>query len=114
MTSYKITYSEESLSPEYISSTGEEFVFATTYPGGEKYGYPLWHKWPMVLGGELSYQDYVGRKGKLEDRIIYEPSGISKFRKAVMENGEVLYLDVAGNIPPNGIYFQLATLNLSE
>jgi len=68
----------------------------------------------MVLGGELSYQDYVGRKGKLEDRIIYEPSGISKFRKAVMENGEVLYLDVAGNIPPNGIYFQLATLNLSE
>lgn len=105
MTSYKITYSEESLLPEYISSTGEEFVFATTYAGGEKYGYPLWHKWPMVSGGELSYQDYVGRKGKLEDRIIYESSGISKFRKAVMENGEALYVQVIKNIPPIGIYF---------
>jgi hypothetical protein len=105
VTSYKITYSEGSLSPEYISSTGEEFVFATTYPDGEKYGYQLWHKWPMVSGGKLSYQDYVGRKGKLEESIIYESSGISKFRKAVMENGEVLYVHVIGNVYLSGIYF---------
>lgn len=101
----KVVNAESPTSFEYNSSTGEEFIFAFLYPGGEKYGYQLWNKQPEVTGEALPYDDYVGRKGKLEPDIIFSSSRISKFRKAILENGEILYVYVVGDYQPHNIYF---------
>lgn len=109
--STNICLAKPSQNADYSTSEGEEFVFAKTYPGGEKYGYQGWSKQPTTYkNGKLSYEEYVGRKGKIEDAITYDPnqSGFisekskSKFRKAILENGEVVYAHlVAGSLPHN-------------
>lgn len=101
----KALNAESPTSSEYISSKGEEFIFTNTYPGGEKYGYLMWHKKPEGYGGSLSYDVYCGRKGKLEPGIIYSSSRISKFRRAILENGEILYVNIIGDRTPDNIYF---------
>ncbi|WP_287372291.1 hypothetical protein [Prosthecochloris sp.] len=104
---------KSSQTADYSTAEGEEFVFAKTYPGGEKYGYQLWHKQLTgYRGTSLPYEEYVGRKGKIETTITYDPSqsrfisekSKSKFRKAVLENGEVVYAYLVSNSLPDNIY----------
>ncbi|WP_294344791.1 hypothetical protein [Prosthecochloris sp.] len=104
---------KSSQTADYSRAEGEEFVFAKTFPGGEKYGYQGWSKRPTTYkGGKLSYDEYVGRKGKIETTITFDPSqshyisekSKSKFRKAVLENGEVVYVHLVSNSLPHNIY----------
>lgn len=101
----KVVNAESPTSSEYNSSTGEEFIFATTFAGGEEYGYLKWSKKPEFYAGGVPYADYVGRKGKLEHDYIYGPLKLLKFRKAILENGEILYVETAENNKLQDVHF---------
>lgn len=93
---------------DYTNIQGEQFTFAQTFKGGEKYGYQFWGTKPDTSSPNLSYENYVGKSGKLTSEKLYSThSRISFHRKAVLENCEEVYIRLfEGSESYNGIYFE--------
>ena len=75
---------------------GDLFEFVPTYPGGERFGYYGWKAHPDA-NRRLTYFDYVGRKGKLTPEIV--SSGGALYRKAILENCEVVFAETSKEYP---------------
>jgi len=75
---------------------GDLFEFIPNYPGGERYGYYSWKTHPEAAR-RLPYFDYVGRKGKLTPEII--TAADSLYRKAILENCQVVYAEISKEYP---------------
>lgn len=88
---------------DYPNLKGEEVTFRQTYPGGEKYGYQSSYSKPDVGARHLSYEPYVGKKGKLQDGVIEDRFGISKFKHVILENCESVYAHLVGNELPKDV-----------
>lgn len=88
----------------YAAVKGDHFVFATTYAGGERFGYPHWYA-TVNVDQTLPYEPYVGRKGKLTPEVISpKERRYYDLRKAVLENCEVVYTAVDRSVP---IYWEI-------
>lgn len=75
---------------------GDLFEFIPNYPGGERYGYHSWKTRPDATR-RLPYFDYVGRKGKLTPEIITVANSL--YRKAILENCEVVFAEISKEYP---------------
>lgn len=80
----------------FAQINGDLFEFLPNYPGGERYGYYGWKTTPDATR-RLLYFPYVGRKGKLTPEII--TSGNSLYRKAILENCEVVFAEISKEYP---------------
>jgi hypothetical protein len=101
--------SADKLKPcEYASVKGDEFVFEPQLStGGDKYDYLSWY---YQLGdtnkNHLSYDDYVGKHGKMTGEIIGGPGSIMTYEKAIVENCDIVYVEMNEAKPDTmGIYF---------
>lgn len=88
---------------DYQNLKGEEITFRQTFPGGEKYGYQSLYSKPDSDALHPSYEPYVGKKGKLQDGVIEDRFGISKFKHVILENCESVYANLVGNELPDDI-----------
>jgi hypothetical protein len=73
----------------YENIVGDIFTFTPIWQGGEKYGYM---NWVSASGlnpfSDLSHEIYHGKKGKLTNEFMdYN----NNFRKAVLEDNEIVY-----------------------
>lgn len=75
---------------------GDPFEFVPNYPGGERYGYFSWKTHPDSTK-RLTYFDYVGRKGKLTSETV--TTSDSLYRKAILENCEVVFAEISKEYP---------------
>lgn len=80
----------------YEKVDGDPFEFVPTYPGGEGGGYFGWKAHPDSTK-RLSYFNYMGRKGKLTAEI--STSNDSLYRKAILENCEVVFAVISKEYP---------------
>lgn len=97
----------EPASCDYANIQGEEFTFATRYSGGEKYGYQSWRDQPNTYPSKsLSYEKYVGKKGKItSEKITEKYSNLFHFEKAILDNCETVYVNVQTAKPSyNDVY----------
>ena len=84
---------------DYASTEGDPFVFATTYAGGERFGYQHWRA-RLKADQHLPYEPYVGRKGKLTAEVISSKDHkYFDLQKAVLENCEIVYTEVSKSDP---------------
>jgi hypothetical protein len=81
---------------DFARIAGDLFEFVPSYPGGERHGYYSWKNEPNATR-RLPYFDYVGRKGKLTAEIVSAPDSL--YRKAVLENCEVVYVQTSREYP---------------
>lgn len=88
---------------DYQNLNGEEVTFRQTYPSGEKYGYQSWYSKPDVGARQLPYEPYVGKKGKVQDGVIEDRFGISKFKQVILENCESVYANLVSNELPENV-----------
>lgn len=91
---------------DYAGMKGEEITFKQTYPGGEKYGYQSWYSKPSIASRSLPYEPYVGRKGKVAEEVVSD-SGISRFKRVVLDNCETVYANLVGGDMPTDVYSSL-------
>jgi hypothetical protein len=82
---------------------GKKSPFAQTYPGGEQYGYQFWGNVPEAAQ-TLDYAQYVGRKGKVQDGIIEGRYGSIEFKKAILDDCEVVYAYLVSGEMPDNVY----------
>jgi len=75
----------------YSSLPGKEFQFREGTESLHKYGYLDWKKEPETSVRKLDYQDYVGKKGKLQELEVKVHNG-SSWYVAVLETCEKLYI----------------------
>lgn len=87
----------------YPDLKGEEITFRQTFPGGEKYGYQLWHSSTDMGARNLSYEPYVGKKGKLQDGVIEGRFGVTKFKQVILETCESVYANLVGDELPKDV-----------
>lgn len=80
----------------YEKVDGDPFEFVPTYPGGEGGGYFGWKTHPDAAK-RLPYFAYVGRKGKLTSEVI--TTSDSLYRKAILENCEVVFAEISKEYP---------------
>ena len=80
----------------FAEIAGDPFEFLPTYPGGERAGYFSWKTSPDSAK-RLSYFAYVGRKGKLTSEIT--TTSDSLYRKAILENCEVVFAEITKEYP---------------
>jgi hypothetical protein len=99
-----VTTAQAAESCDYANTKGEEITFRPAFPGGEKYGYQLWYHQPDNMGEHLTYEPYVGRKGKVVDGVLSDRFGISQYKKIVLENCEAVYANLISGEMPNDIY----------
>ena len=105
----------------YSSLTGKEFQLREKSESLQKYGYQSWKKEPDLLGKQLFYEDYVGKKGKIQEKQIEARYGFPWY-VAILETCEKIYTDAGTRSRPGsvadlenhtGIYF-LDTLRQAE
>lgn len=75
----------------YSSLPGNEFQLREKSESLQKYGYLSWKKEPDILGKKLGYENYVGKKGKVQENKVEAKYG--SWYVAVLETCEKIYSD---------------------
>ncbi len=73
----------------YASLPGKEFAFREQSESLQRYGYQAWKKKPETISKSLDYENYVGKKGKIQEQQIEDR--ISSWFVAVLETCEKVY-----------------------
>ena len=84
----------------YSSLPGKDFQFRERGESLQKYGFQGWKKEPDTLGKNLDYEDYVGKKGKIQEKQIEAKYGA--WYVAVLETCEKVYTSAGmkGRVKP--------------
>lgn len=90
-TSNSVSVKNNSTNCDFNAVQGKEFVFRQRAESLKKYGYMLWKKTQDVIGKELSYKNYSGKRAKVKEQILSDKFGIIKWFVAITENCEKIY-----------------------
>jgi len=85
----------------YSSLPGKEFQFREADQSLQKYGYQSWKKEPDLDGKKVDYRDFVGKKGKAQEKPI--EGKYSLWYVAILETCEKIYSGAGTRDRPKSI-----------